>query len=84
MDPLQTGFDTVNGLLREWGTAAIQAKYVQPYETRKIALQTLGEDGLYYAEGQRGAVPVLGAGGFGGGLGVLLLIGVAAIIILRD
>lgn len=83
MDPLQKGLDTVNGLLREWGTAAIQAKYVQPYETRKIALQTLGADGLYYAEGQRGAVPVIGAG-MGGGMTMLLLIGVAAIIILRD
>lgn len=73
------------GLLQEWGSAAIDAKYRQPFEQRRLAIETLGADGLLYAEGQRGALPYgYGTGGGMGGGAVLLLLGVAAIMLLKD
>ncbi|MEH0165578.1 hypothetical protein [Roseateles microcysteis] len=36
---------------------AVEAKWVQPYETEQMRLKALGQTGSYYAEGQRNGVP---------------------------
>ena len=50
-------FGTGLDLVKDWGSAAIDAKYRQPYAERRFAIEQLGFDGMLYAEGQRGAVP---------------------------
>lgn len=71
-------FQTGNALVGQWGSAAINAKYVYPQDTRRLLLETYGADGLMYAEGRRGVLPGYD-GGLGGGLGLLLI---AAVVFL--
>lgn len=72
---------------QNWGTLlvdrATSAKYVQPYEVDKLRLQALGDMG-YYAEGQPGTVAQPGGLNIKGGTLLLLGLGLAAVMMLKD
>lgn len=72
---------------QNWGTLLVDrassAKYVQPYEVDKLRLQALGDMG-YYTEGQRGTVAQPGGLNLNGGTLLLLGLGLAAVMMLKD
>lgn len=76
-------FQTGNALLGQWGSAAINEKYVYPQETRRLALETLGADGLMYGEGRRGVLPAYRSAGGSSGL-LLIAVAVVAVVLLKD